>query len=166
MSSHYSALKATLARGWNTWNTRSVLSHVLLPEAFAINLGIRHHLNGVYLKEGLFGKNGKDEEHVRPGPHATDGSYTELSLEWQGVNLRVQSATEDDDLIVLVTPGGEHQAAPLVVVESGILWNRPGSLRRDQEPDRFAGQRSSTVPLSVADICLVRRLRPYHDGVP
>ena len=34
----YEALQKRLAQGWNTWNTRSVLSHVLLPEGFALNL--------------------------------------------------------------------------------------------------------------------------------
>ncbi len=42
----YEALKKSLAVGWNTWNTRSVLSHVLLPEAFALNLGIKEYSAG------------------------------------------------------------------------------------------------------------------------
>ena len=126
----YEELKTTLACGWNTWNTRSVLSHVLLPEAFAINLGLRHPIDGGHLKEALFGKGGKDEEHVRPGPHATDGSYTEVSLEWRGVKVRVQTAVEDGDLVLLVTPESAHTPAPLLVLESGVLWNRPGSLKR------------------------------------
>ena len=33
-----SELKARLSKGWNTWNTRSVLSHVLLPECFAVKM--------------------------------------------------------------------------------------------------------------------------------
>lgn len=37
----YQQLKKELASGWNTWNTRSVLSHVLLPQAFAINLEVQ-----------------------------------------------------------------------------------------------------------------------------
>ena len=32
----YTQLKSELDRGWNTRNTNSVLSHVLLPEAIAI----------------------------------------------------------------------------------------------------------------------------------
>ncbi len=34
--SEYNQLRAELARGWNTWITRSVLSHVLLPDGLAI----------------------------------------------------------------------------------------------------------------------------------
>ena len=43
----YAELKSQLARGWNTWNTRSVLSHVLLPEGFAVNLGFKEYAGGV-----------------------------------------------------------------------------------------------------------------------
>ena len=39
-SATYQALQDSLAQGWNTWNTRSVLSHVLLPEGIALNLGL------------------------------------------------------------------------------------------------------------------------------
>ena len=37
----YAKLKKELAVGWNTWNTRSVLSHVLLPSAFSLNLELK-----------------------------------------------------------------------------------------------------------------------------
>ncbi len=39
MTTPYKDMQSRLARGWNTWNTRSVHSHVLLPEGLAINLG-------------------------------------------------------------------------------------------------------------------------------
>ena len=47
----YQLIQDNLARGWNTWNTRSVLSHVLLPEGFAVNLAFKQHywLNEQYL---------------------------------------------------------------------------------------------------------------------
>ena len=40
-SSKAVALNNKLAQGWNTWNTRSVLSHVTTPENFAINLQLQ-----------------------------------------------------------------------------------------------------------------------------
>jgi hypothetical protein len=129
----YDALQKKLARGWNTWNTRSVLSHVLLPEGFALNLGMRDYVTRRYLKEALIGRQGQQEADVYPGPHAYDGSYTELTLKWLGNEARVQSAVVGEDLVLLVTPLGRHPDArrsPLLVVESGILWNRPGSLTR------------------------------------
>ena len=30
-----------MQKSWNTWNVRSVLSHVHLPEGIAISLGIK-----------------------------------------------------------------------------------------------------------------------------
>lgn len=129
--SEYELMQLKLARGWNTWNTRSVLSHVLLPEGFALNLGLREYVGRRNLKEALIGRRGVEEERIHPGLHAYDGSYSELNLKWQGNELLVQSAHDGDDLVLLVTPLAIHpeaRCAPLLVVESGILWNRTGFL--------------------------------------
>jgi putative isomerase len=109
-SPEYEKVQENLAQGWNTWNTRSVLSHVLLTEGFALNLGIKEYRSGGYLKEALIGRMGKEDEVIYPGPHAYNGSYTELRLVWREVEVKVQSATANDS------------------VESGILWNRKGEL--------------------------------------
>jgi hypothetical protein len=124
----YEALKARLARGWNTWNTRSVLSHVLLPAGFALNLGLKEYAGGGYLKEALIGR---EDEQIHPGPRTYDEGYTELTLTWQKIEVLVQSAMDGDDLLLLVTPKSTHRRTPLLVVESGMLWNRPGMLARD-----------------------------------
>jgi putative isomerase len=132
--SEYDLMQKKLARGWNTWNTRSVLSHVLLPEGFAINLGLRDYLTRRNLKEALIGRQGQQEADVFPGPHAYDGSYTECTLKWLGNEMRVQSSTVEDDLVLLVTPlsrPANARRAPLLVAESGILWNHPGSLTQE-----------------------------------
>lgn len=134
----YDDLKLRLAQGWNTWNTRSVLSHVLLPEGFALNLCLKEYAGRTYLKEALIGRRGKHEEQIRPGPHAYDGSYTQLSLKWRGVEVVVQSATDGDDLVLLVTPRANQKRPALLVVESGILWNRPGHV--SFEDDALVGQ--------------------------
>ncbi len=126
MNSQYDELKCRLAQGWNTWNTRSVLSHVLLPDAFALNLCIKEYVGRQYLKEGLIGRHHDFEERIFPGPHAYDGSYTELRLLWQGLEMIVQSAQKGEDLVILVTPLSSHKKPPLLVVEAGILWNHPG----------------------------------------
>ena len=125
-SPEYTALQRNLARGWNTWNTRSILSHVLLPEGFALNLGIKEYRQGGYLKEALIGRKG--HEVIAAGPHAYDGSYTEIDLGWRGIDIKVESAVEKDDLVLLITPNHQHRRPPLLVVESGFLWNRGGEL--------------------------------------
>lgn len=132
----YDELQAQLAQGWNTWNTRSVLSHVLLPEGLALNLGIKDRASCRYLKEALIGRRGEKDERVHPGLRTYDGQYTELTLTWQGIQVVVQSATVGDDggdLILLVTPFTSHVRAPLLVVEMGVLWNLPGTVSRQGE---------------------------------
>ncbi len=139
----YRDLQQQLARGWNTWNVRSVLSHVLLPDGFALNLALREYQSGRYLKEALIGRfqgdlgfayrGGEPVEVITPGPHAYDGSYTELHLAWRGIELTVQTATDEEDLVILVTPLKNQKHPASLVVETGILWNRPGSIERDGE---------------------------------
>jgi len=138
----YARLKQRLASGWNTWNTRSVLSHVLLPEGFALNLGLKEYSSGTYLKEALIGRQGKGDEQIYPGPRAYDGSYTELTLKWKGIEVFVQSAVADDDLVLLATPRANQKRPAVLVVESGILWNRAGSVQLEEDVlvGRLAGR--------------------------
>jgi hypothetical protein len=128
----YGAIKARLINGWNTWNSRNVLSHVLLPEGFTINLALKQHywIEEKYLAEGLIGRGGENVETFRPGLHSWDGSYTELTIEWEELSAHIQSATVDDDLVVLISPLKESRNAISLIIESGMLWNRPGRLER------------------------------------
>jgi len=122
----YDILQQKLARGWNTWNTRSFLSHVLLPEGFALNLAVKDYWKPAYLKEALMGIKGPTEAKCRPGWRSYDGSYTDLRLYWRDLVLRVQSATVDDELVLLVTPEHDLTRHVVLVLETGILWNRAG----------------------------------------
>jgi hypothetical protein len=122
------ALATELAKGWNTWNTRGVLSHVLLPEGLAINLQLEDGRSGDLLEEALIGRSEFDSmEHVTPGPHADDGSYTELELEWRGIHVRVQSAAIDRELYLLVTPFDSSPGDSLIV-DPQMMWDREGEI--------------------------------------
>ncbi len=145
----YQALQTRLGRGWNTWNTRSVLSHVLLPQGFALNLCLKEYTRGHYLKEALIGRQGAEEERILPGAHAYDAAYTDLSLAWRGIELRVQSALAGEDLVLLVTPRKLPYTPPTLVVESGLLWNRPGMAAREGEALIFYPAQPAGVPLLV-----------------
>jgi putative isomerase len=133
-SPEYRALQARLARGWNTWDTNSVTTHVLLPDGLAIRVLLRHNtaLNSdALLQSALIGRRDKDAEKVFPGPHSWDGSYTSLNLTWRGHSLRVQSAHDGDDLVLLVTPLSsptEPHLPATLAFEAGYLWNRPGTV--------------------------------------
>ncbi len=138
-------MQVQLAKGWNTWNTRSVLSQVMLPEGFAINVCLKEYRAGRYLKESLIGRfqpktdpgldyrGGELVEIVTPAEHAYDGSYTKLKISWRGIEAIVQTATTGDDLVILVTPLKNQKYPATVVFESAILWNREGTVEKDGE---------------------------------
>jgi hypothetical protein len=128
----YEDVQSGLAQGWNTWDTRSVLSHVHLPSGLTFRLGIKEYRDGGHLREALIGRLGQDAETVVPGPRAWDGSYTSLRLTWRGVEIEVETATDGEDWLCLVTPGSRDRQlkTPLLIVEGGFLWNLPGSVTR------------------------------------
>ncbi|MCP5053212.1 MAG: hypothetical protein GY940_38965 [bacterium] len=128
----YKEIHTKLASGWNTWNTRSVLSHVLLPEGFALNLSFKQHywLEEKYLKEALIGRSGKGAEEIRPGPHTYDGSFTRLDIGWEQLKARVESAWVGEDLVILVTPDGTFKSGVKLIIESAMLWNGAGNLSK------------------------------------
>lgn len=157
-SPDYAAVQARLQRGWNSWDTNSVTEQALLPEGLGIALGVRRRSSensDAFLPTALIGRKGVGDEKVFPGPHAYDGSYSELRLSWRGIDLRLETAQADGELVMLVTPlsapaaaqpvGGsgpdarttflrpdEKTSLPAVAVFSAnMLWNRPGSVAGD-----------------------------------
>ena len=133
ISTSYKSLQDHLGKGWNTWNTRSVLSHVLLPEGIALNLAVKDYASRKYLKQAFIGRKDETLEQIHPGIRTYDGTYTELKLHWQGIELTVQSGIDGDDLLLLVTPHTTHRKPPALVVEPGLLWNLPGSVTRQDD---------------------------------
>jgi len=126
------AMSMKLIQGWNTWNTRSVLSQVLLPESFSINLAIKDRLGNI-LEETLIGRDHYgSKERVIPGPHAYDGSYTELEFEWHNIKLRVQSATVNNELYLMVSPLNVAPGDSLIITPR-MLWNRKGEIKIDPQ---------------------------------
>ena len=126
MHEQYQLLKKGFIKGWQTWNVNSVLSHVLMPEGFALNVCVREYASGSYLKEALIGRFEKDAERVYPGPHAYDGSYTALRVVWRGIDFSVETASDKDELVILVTRSASQLKTPMLCLEGGFLWNRPG----------------------------------------
>lgn len=128
---NYREMKREYLKGWHTWNVRSVLSHVHMPDGFAVNVAFKEYSAGHYLKETLVGRFEEMYAHTPvetafPGPHAFDESYTEMRLQWCGMEIRVESAVEDDELILLVTPVTKQIRPAMLVLEGGFLWGRGG----------------------------------------
>lgn len=127
----YRAIQARLASGWNTWDSRSVLRYVLLPDGLAVNLGLKRHryLEEDHLTEALIGKRQEGAELVRPGIRAVDGSYQRLEITWRGLTATVEAGhDENGGLAVLVTPEPAPGAPFALVVSAGMAWNRPGAV--------------------------------------
>jgi len=131
----YKNIQQELQQGWNTWNTRSVLQHVLLPHGLSINIAFKQHyfLEEQYLREALIGRRGENVEQIRPGPHTYDGSFTQLDIQWEELNARIRTAHIDDDLVILIEPNTLPNNRIKVIIESGILWNRKGTLHRNKD---------------------------------
>ena len=129
----YIAMHKARATGFQTWNVRSVLSHVDMDTGYALNVCIKTGANGHYLKEALIGRFGDGVETVYPECHTWDGSYTSVKVEYEEVKFRVESCkTKDCPLMLLVTPLSRNIRAPYLVLESGFLWNRSGVMGREK----------------------------------
>jgi putative isomerase len=126
----YQQLQKLLASGWNTWDPRSVLLQVLLPEG----LGIRTELHeqqpsGEHILEyAQIGRPEKDAEIVRMGDHAMDGSYTDVTVQWREMTVRVQSATLDGDLFLLITPLQHGELPVRISIVAEMLWSRTSTV--------------------------------------
>lgn len=138
----YQAVQHRLAAGWNTWDVNSVTDHVLLPEGFALRIGLANN-SALYADSFLpnvqLGLRGKGDPDVVPGPHTWNGSYTELRCHWHGHTVLLQSAHDGDDLVVLATPIGRPASLPpSLVIQAGVLWNREGSVFREGDHLAFS----------------------------
>lgn len=117
--------------GFQTWNVRSVLSHVHMETGFAVNIAFKEYSCGHYLKETLIGRfpgeTGRmPTETAFPGPHAFDGSYTMMNVSWCGMEIQVESAQQDDQFVIVVTPLKQQVLPAMCVLEGGFLWGRDG----------------------------------------
>jgi mannosylglycerate hydrolase MGH1-like protein len=156
-SPEYQQAQARLAQGWNTWDVHSVATQVLLPDGLAIHISLEHNStewHEAFLPDALIGRQGQGVEQVVPGPHAWDGSYTDLRLSWHGHNVRLQSAHEGNDLVLLATPlpTPPDSAAPIsallstIIISVNFLWNRPGTVVR-QKDHMEAHAPARTIPI-------------------
>ncbi len=152
-----------VASGWNTWDTRSMLNHVLLPQGFALDLGFCLYGKCQVYKDAHSGRSnlgpvqgtsfqtvGDHEANcveVKPGLHAYDGSYTALRVNIRGILYDVESAHVGEDLVLLVTPHDREIKPPVLFVQGKLMWNRPGtlSLNENSMSCRFADSSEVSV---------------------
>ncbi len=132
-SARYQQVQTRLAGGWNTWDAHSVTTQVLLPDGLAIHVGLKHNstlYSDAFLGDALIGRQTSGAEQVFPGPHSWEGTYTDLRLSWKGHDLRLQTAHDGGNLVMLATPlpSPSLSAVPATIVFSvNYLWDRPGN---------------------------------------
>jgi len=119
----YEQMQKQLATGWNTWDTHSVLTHVLLPYGSAIELNL---MDADSKRTEVFqiGDRGQNAPKMHPGAHTYDGSYTSISLEWEGYKLRVQSAAEGLKNVILISPLEGNRRGGRLIVKPKTVWFR------------------------------------------
>ncbi|MBR9999271.1 MAG: hypothetical protein KFF73_09885 [Cyclobacteriaceae bacterium] len=123
------SLQKDLLKGWNTWNNPNLLSYVLMPEGLSLRITFRKKRGGPYWMDQAYitGPQINFPEKIHPIAHAYDGSYTSLEVDWAGTRARVQSAHDGTDIVILYTPLEVPENPHLLLLEAGILWNKPGS---------------------------------------
>ena len=141
----YTQMQRELAKGWNTWDTRSVLTHVLLPYGAAIDLNL---MDSDRQRVNTFQVGGYPLMH--PGQHTYDGSYTDISLEWNGQKLRVQSAADGLNNVILITPIEGNKVGGRLLVVPKTVWRRSNKITIDNtrftfEPEGFDLKIPATV---------------------
>ncbi len=157
-------LQEYLVQGWNTWNNPNLLSFVKMPEGLSLRLSFRltyrtgapYYLDQAYISSPFH----SFPEKVTPLEHAYDGSYTEMLISWNGLTARVQSATYKDNIFILYTPVKLPQHPPLMILETGTLWNKSGLIEKQSDfiqadvgPKTFSigsTMQDSLVPLPIA----------------
>lgn len=118
-------MKQSLA-GWNTWYTENILSHVLLPWGFSINLSFRKKSNGDIMRNVLINR----DPSVRVDIRSWDGAYTCLHLRHGNIPIKVESVASDGEQFILVTPEGYYSADEQMIVETAFLWGKDGILTK------------------------------------
>eukprot|EP01052_Picozoa_sp_SAG31_P025392 SAG31_NODE_2223_length_6152_cov_4.129688_3_plen_236_part_00 len=152
-----------LQRGWGTHYHPGMLSWVLLPESFAVKLGLFRLSTRAFLSpEGLTVNPGQFHRFVvRAGLHSYDSSYIEAALTWRGNastggdNINVSIATTVDkadssQLTMTATvnnPSTVNASDFLLILVPAFTHGRAGSVSADRNGVRgvAAGLRTSTL---------------------
>jgi len=92
---------AMIAHGWNTWDVNHVNGLVHLPCGLCACFRLFNPVSGE-LKEAFDWRN----DLRQLGPHAADGSYLQIGLQWQGAQITFEAAHQGDILVCRVAAAG------------------------------------------------------------
>ena len=125
-------LRKSIVQGWNTWDNRNILSHVLLPDKAALHLKLEDSLSSKLLGLSFTGNRTAGSEKVITLAHTPDGSYTAFRIQWQSLDLLVQSVAEGRALDVLLTPLGSALNEGWVRAEPYYIYQQKGKVNWDE----------------------------------
>jgi putative isomerase len=128
----YNEMQQTLAKGWNTWDTRSVMRHVLLPYGTAVDLNLISS-DGERNTDYFIGKRDKDAALLHPGTHTYNGYYTDMVATWSGVSVRVESASEGQSEVIVITPQTNNVKGGKIAITLQSLWKRDNTFKISNE---------------------------------
>lgn len=143
-SKEYDSLQRQLAKGWNTWDTRSVMTHVYLPEGMAIDLKVED-ANGRKPSRYLIGDRGNDAPTLFPGMHTYDGSYSHLGLTWHGYDITVENVASGRDNVLIITPSSDNKKGGKLIISPQGLWRRSVNVKVADSTFTLAPQDNSFV---------------------
>jgi hypothetical protein len=159
-------LQEYLLQGWNTWDNPNLLNFVYLPEGLSVRLNFRATFRASYPyfldNTNLYSSN-PETGIITPIAHSYDGRYMEMILEWQGMKARIQVARERRDIMILFTPMQVPENPHLMILESGILYNKKGRLEKNKNLIQAdAGQKTFSIQSSADEIDIALALpTPY-----
>jgi len=111
------AVREGLARGWNTWNSHSLTSHVLLPERLEVNVGFIDEYNSNYVFDF------SQKHGPRYGEHGLKGETTDITLEVHAKPFRVETAASGREFVMRITPDAEAMmGTETFSVTAGGIW--------------------------------------------
>ena len=110
------AVRSRLASGWNTWNTHSLSSHVLLPERLEVNVGFIDEYNSNHVTDF------SGRHQPRYGEHGLRGETTDITLAVHGKPFRIETAADGRELLIKITPSDAMTGTEFFAVTAGAIW--------------------------------------------
>ena len=110
-----------LADGWNTWDVRSVTTHVHLPEGVAVTLGF------VIPDTSYFCRDLAWDEVLTFGEHSVDGTFTDITVSAMKCPFRILTTGFDDELLIKIIPFKPNSKV-FITAEVELLWGENGDV--------------------------------------
>ena len=169
------AMYAELERGWGTWDHRSSMTWALLPEGFALRLGLVRLSTGAVLQssDNLIVTTPihptvaypDPDFALRAGLHSLDNRFAELSVTWRGdrgggqsggsdataINVSIAAtvdATDSSQLTVVATVNNGHAVNAsdyALLVCPLFMFGRTGEVEVEVEVEAGAGVITGTA---------------------